>query len=152
MPPRRWNPFTTADADSIYVTITFFVTEGTQVLVDDVDMQGVTAFKLKKIKKLMKTRRKKVFKQDVLAKDVDEITKFYKNHGYQNVKVLEPKQTFNADKTRITISVTRLKKARFSISARPNSAVTRFSRRPNSLPPSNTKPATFTTRTRWMRR
>jgi len=39
---------------------------------------GVTAFKLKKIKKLMKTRRKKVFKQDVLTKDVEEITKFIK--------------------------------------------------------------------------
>lgn len=98
-------PFTTADPTN-HVTITFFVTEGTQVLVDDVDMQGVTAFPLKKIKKLMKTRRKKVFKQDVLTKDVEEITKFYKNRGYQNVKVLEPKQTFNADKTRITLSVT----------------------------------------------
>src|SRR5207302_2027303 len=98
-------PFTTSDPTN-HVTITFFVTEGTQVLVEDVDIQGVTAFKLKKIKKLMKTRRKKVFKQDVLIKDVEEITKFYKNRGYQNIKVLEPKQTFNADKTRITVSLT----------------------------------------------
>ncbi len=98
-------PFTTSDPTN-HVTITFFVTEGTQVLVDEVEIQGVTAFKLKKIKKLMKTRHKKVFKQDVLAKDIEEITKFYKNRGYQNVKVLEPKQTFNADKTRITVSVT----------------------------------------------
>ena len=36
-------PFTTTDATN-HVTITFFVTEGTQVLIDDVDMQGVTAF------------------------------------------------------------------------------------------------------------
>jgi outer membrane protein insertion porin family len=98
-------PFTTTDTTN-HVTITFFVTEGTQVLVDQVDIQGVTAFKLKKVKKLMKTRHKKVFKQDVLTKDIEDITKFYKNHGYQNIKVLEPKQTFNTDKTRITISVT----------------------------------------------
>ena len=97
-------PFTTTDATN-HVTITFFVTEGTQVLVDNVDVQGVTAFKLKKVKKLLKTRRKKVFKQDVLTKDVEEITKFYKNRGYQNIKIPDPIQTFNADKTRITVTV-----------------------------------------------
>jgi outer membrane protein insertion porin family len=98
-------PFTTTDPTN-HVSITFFVTEGTQVLVEDIDIQGVTAFKLKKIKKLMKTRRKKVFKQDVLTKDVEEITKFYKHRGFQNIKVPEPKLAFNADKTRVTVALT----------------------------------------------
>jgi len=98
-------PFTTTD-ETNHVSITFFATEGTQVLVEDIDLQGVTAFKVKKIKGLMKTRKKKVFKQDVLAKDVEDVTKFYKNHGYQNTKVIEPRQTFTADKTRITLSIT----------------------------------------------
>jgi len=31
-------------------------------------------------------------------KDMEEITKFYKNRGYQNIQVLEPKQTFNVTK------------------------------------------------------
>lgn len=97
-------PFTTTDATH-HVTITFFITEGTQVLVQDIDLTGVTAFKPKKIKKLMKTRRKKVFKQDVLTQDTEAIIKYYKNRGYQNVKIAEPKQTFNEDKTRITVSV-----------------------------------------------
>jgi len=101
-------PFTTTDATN-HVSITFFVTEGTQVLVEDIDLQGVTAFKLKKFTGflgIMKTRRKKVFKQDVLTKDIEDITKFYKNHGYQNIKVIEPRQSFNTDKTRITLSIT----------------------------------------------
>lgn len=98
-------PFTTTDATN-HVTITFFVTEGTQVLVDDIEIQGAHAFPVKKIKKIMKTRRKKVFKQDVLVKDVEEVIKFYKNHGYQNVKIVEPTQAFNADKTRLTLSMT----------------------------------------------
>jgi outer membrane protein insertion porin family len=75
------------------------------VLVEEVDLQGVKAFPIKKIKKLMKTRRKKVFKQDVLTKDIEEVTKFYKNRGFQNIKIIEPQQTFNADKTRITLSI-----------------------------------------------
>jgi outer membrane protein insertion porin family len=98
-------PFTTTDPTN-HVMITFFITEGTQVLVKEVDITGVTAFKPKKIKKLMKTRRKKVFKQDVLTKDTEEIIKYYKNRGYQNVKIPDPTQTFNDDKTRITVSVT----------------------------------------------
>jgi len=98
-------PFTTSDPTN-HVTITFYITEGTQVLIDDVKIDGVTAFKLKKIKKLMKTRRKKVFKQETLTKDLEEVTKFYKNHGYQNVKIGEPEQTFNTEKTRLTLHLT----------------------------------------------
>ena len=97
-------PYTTSDPTN-HVTITFFVTEGKQVLITDVDLQGVTAYKTKKIIKLMKMRRKKVFKQDQLTKDLEEITKFYKNHGYQNIKIGDVKQTFDAEKTHITITV-----------------------------------------------
>src|SRR5262249_49421080 len=97
-------PYTTSDPTN-HVTITFYVTEGTQVLVDNVDLQGVTAFKLKKIQKLMKTRRKKVFKQETLTKDLEEITKYYKNNGYQNIKIGDPVQSFNADKTRLTLRI-----------------------------------------------
>lgn len=97
-------PFTSADATN-HVTITFFVTEGTRVLIEEVVIQGVQSFKPKKITKLMKTRRKKVFKQDVLTKDLDEITKYYKNHGYQNIKIGDVKQAFNGDKTRLTLTV-----------------------------------------------
>ncbi len=97
-------PYTTSDATN-HVTITLYVTEGTQVLVDAVNLEGVKSFPLKKIAKLMKTRRKKVFKQEQLSKDLEEITKFYKNHGYKNIKIADVKQDFNADKTRLTITL-----------------------------------------------
>jgi outer membrane protein insertion porin family len=97
-------PFTTSDPTN-HVTITFYITEGTQVLVEDVTLDGVNAFPVKKIRKLMKTKHKKVFKQETLTKDLEEITKYYKNHGYQNIKIGDAVQTFNADKTRITIRI-----------------------------------------------
>jgi outer membrane protein insertion porin family len=97
-------PFTTGDPSN-HVTITFYITEGTRVLVDKVVLEGVQAFPEKKVRKKMKTRRKKVFKQETLTKDLEEITKYYKNRGYQNVKIGEPTQTFNADKTRLTLTV-----------------------------------------------
>lgn len=97
-------PFTTADPTN-HVIITFYITEGTRVLVDNVVLEGVRAFPEKKVRKLMKTRRKKVFKQETLTKDVEEITKYYKNRGYQNIAVGDPTQSFNADKTRLTLNV-----------------------------------------------
>ncbi|MFA5974779.1 MAG: outer membrane protein assembly factor BamA [Elusimicrobiota bacterium] len=97
-------PFTTSDATN-HVTVTFFVTEGTRVLVNEVILDRVTAFKPKKIARLMKTRRKKVFKQEVLTEDLKEVVKFYKNNGYQNIKIGEIKQVFNEDKTRLTLTL-----------------------------------------------
>lgn len=97
-------PYTTSDPTN-HVTITFFITEGKSVQITDVDLQGVKAFKTKKILGLMKMRRKKIFKQDQLGKDLDEITKFYKNHGYQNIKIGDVKQTFDADKTHISLVI-----------------------------------------------
>lgn len=97
-------PFTSTDPTN-HSIITFYVTEGTQVLISEVDLQGVNAFKVKKIRKLMKTRRKKVFKQETLTNDLEEITKFYKNHGYLNIKIGDVKQLFNEDKTKITVTV-----------------------------------------------
>ena len=97
-------PYTTKDATN-HVVVTFFITEGTQVIIDNVILEGVTAFPPKKVLKRMKMRRKKVFKQDQLTKDLDEITKYYKNNGYQNIKIGDVKQDFNADKTRITLTL-----------------------------------------------
>lgn len=98
-------PFTTSDPTN-HVTATFYITEGTQVLIEEVELQGVTAFPVKKISKLMKkTRRKKVFKQETLTKELETVTKFYKNHGYQNVKIGDSKQIFNADKTRLRLVI-----------------------------------------------
>jgi len=99
-------PYTTNDPTTNHVSVTFFITEGVQILVDRVVVTGTKAFPEKKPRKLMKTKRKKVFKQDVLDKDIEEITHFYKNHGYQNVKIGEVQQVFNPEKTRLTIIVT----------------------------------------------
>jgi outer membrane protein insertion porin family len=97
-------PFTTADPTN-HVTITFYITEGTQVLVEQVILEGIHAFPEPKIRKKMKTRKKKVFKQETLTKDLEEISRFYKNHGYQNIKIGEATQSFNADKTRLTVRI-----------------------------------------------
>lgn len=97
-------PFTTADATN-KVTLTFFITEGTRVLISQVIVEGVRAFPEKKVRKLMKTKKKKVFKQETLTKDIEEMTRFYKDNGYMNVHIGDVRQDFNEVKTRLTITV-----------------------------------------------
>jgi outer membrane protein insertion porin family len=98
-------PFTTTDATN-HTTVTFYIKEGTQVLIQQVIVLGVKSFPEPKVRKLMKARKKKVFKQDQLVKDVEEMIHFYKTKGFLDVKVSDPLQTFNEDKTRLTITVT----------------------------------------------
>ncbi len=97
--------FTTADPALHKVTLTYFITEGTRVLIDRVVMEGAQAFPEKKIRKRMKMKKKKVFKQETLTKDIEEITRYYKDHGFMNIKVSEVKQEFNEEKTKLTLTV-----------------------------------------------
>ena len=98
-------PFTTTDATN-HTTVTFYIKEGTQVLIQQVIVLGVKSFPEPKVRKLMKTRKKKVFKQDQLVKDVEDIIHFYKTKGFLDVKVSDPQQVFSEDKTRLTITLT----------------------------------------------
>lgn len=97
-------PFTTVEANN-KVLLTFFITEGTRVLVEQVKVEGAKALTEQKIRKLMKTRRKKVFKQDVLTKDLEDLARAYKDKGYMNIHLGDVQQDFNEDKTRLTLTL-----------------------------------------------
>lgn len=87
-------------------TLTFVIAEGLQVHVDRITFQGITAFPVKRIAKLMKTRRKKPFKPGLLTKDMAAITRFYQNRGYPNMKVVDLKPEINSEKLRVSLSIT----------------------------------------------
>lgn len=97
--------FPATDEKTNQVILTFFIREGKQVLVEKVDLVGVREFRPQKILKLLKTRRKKVYREDTLQKDLKEIETFYKNHGYLRVSVGQPEVTYNQEGTRATIQV-----------------------------------------------
>jgi len=83
--------------------LTYYITEGNRILIAEVKIDGITAFKPKKILKLMKIRRKKVFKQETLTEDLATVLSFYKNRGYLNAAVSEPVVSYDADRTRIFV-------------------------------------------------
>jgi outer membrane protein insertion porin family len=85
--------------------VTFVITEGAQIFVDTITFQGVTAFPQKQLVKVMKTRRKKPFKQGVLSKDMEAITLFYQNRGYPFMKIVDLKSDISAEKLRVALGI-----------------------------------------------
>lgn len=109
--------YPTINEASNEMTITFLVTEGNKILIGGVSVEGVTAYAPKKILKLMKTKKKKVYKEDTFLDDKREIEKFYKNSGYINMKLGEARVTYNAERTLMFIVLPVVEGARFSIGA-----------------------------------
>ena len=98
-------PLITTD-DTHHAVITFAITEGRRFFVDAIHFQGVTAFPVRKIAKLMKTRRQKAFKPGALTKDLDTMTRFYKNHGFPTMKIVDIKSDIDDKKLRVALSIT----------------------------------------------
>lgn len=97
--------YPTTDEDTNIMTITFLITENNKVLVGDLYVEGVESFKPKKIKKLAKTKKKKVFKEETLKNDIASINRFYKNRGYMDFSVDEPVITYNEERTKMFITL-----------------------------------------------
>lgn len=98
--------YPTTDADTNTMSITFLITENNKILIGDFSVEGCVNFKPKKIQKLAKTKRKKVFKEETLKADMQEITKFYKNNGFMDFSIDEPVITYDKERTKMFIKVT----------------------------------------------
>lgn len=97
--------YTSKDPKTGKIVLTFYVTEGNRIRIDQVTLEGVSAFPEKKLKKLIKTKRKKVYKEETIQEDLKKLELFYKNRGYIKAKIGEPKVVFNAERTGMTIAI-----------------------------------------------
>jgi outer membrane protein insertion porin family len=85
-------------------TITFVITESPKVKIVEVDFVGATAFKQKKLRKVVKTRKRWMlswitqsgyFKDDVLEEDKEKLIEYYHDHGYidfdiKDIQIVNP--------------------------------------------------------------
>ncbi len=100
----RVEAYPTIDEKTEQVKVVFFIMEGKKVTIGSVDIIGVQAFKKKKVFKLLKkTKRKKVFKEDLFQEDLDRIITLYRNHGYLEVEILEPEITYTDEESKVNI-------------------------------------------------
>ncbi|OGR90798.1 MAG: outer membrane protein assembly factor BamA [Elusimicrobia bacterium RBG_16_66_12] len=94
-----------ADTAASKVDLVFKIVEGPKSRIELVELSGVKQMKAKKLLKLMKNRRKKVYFEKDLLEDVKKIETEYKNNGYLDVRLSTPLVTLSPDKTRISIAV-----------------------------------------------
>lgn len=90
-------------------TVTIKVTEGEKFIITDIAIEGNEAFKDKKLLKIFKTKKKKlfskgIFKQEKFQKDIERLKLFYQQEGYLDVKV-DPDFVYNDEANEITIRV-----------------------------------------------
>ena len=85
-------------------TVTFVITESPKVKIVEVDFVGATAFKQKKLRKVVKTRKRWMlswitqsgyFKDDVLDEDKEKLVEYYHDHGYidfdiKDIQIVNP--------------------------------------------------------------
>lgn len=87
-------------------TVLVHIVEGDKFKIKKIEFEGVTAFKTRKLQRLLKTKRKKlfssgVFKEENFDKDLERITLYYQQEGYLDVKV-QPDFQYD-DKSRMMV-------------------------------------------------
>ena len=97
------------DPQTKEAVITIKVFEGKKFKITKISFEGVQAFKVKQLQKLMKTKEKKwflfgTFKEGDFEKDLEKISFFYQKEGYLDVKVL-PEFDYNKDQNTIQILI-----------------------------------------------
>ena len=88
-------------------TVLLHILEGEKYKIQNIRFEGVKAYKVKKIGKLMKTKKKAflssgVFNEEKFQKDLDKIRLFYQKEGYLDVKV---SPEFNYDRPNRKIEI-----------------------------------------------
>lgn len=80
-------------------TVVIQIDEGEKFRITDISFEGIQAFKDKQIRKLMKTKKKRlltkgVFKESDFEQDLERIRFFYQQEGYLDVKI-QPEFDYN---------------------------------------------------------
>ncbi len=83
--------------------LTVSVIEGKKARIAEISLEGVKAFKTKKLVKKMKNQPKKIYSPKDLENDFKEIETFYKNNGYSEFKLGNSSVTFNEDKSLVFV-------------------------------------------------
>ena len=107
--------YTTAPVGENEVDVTYTVTEGPLVRIDEIDFEGNEAFSDRTLNGIMQTKEEWILSfvtgagnlnKDVLKADVERLTAWYYDHGYVTVQIAEPRIERRDDGLGVTIAIT----------------------------------------------
>ncbi|MDR0956927.1 MAG: outer membrane protein assembly factor BamA [Endomicrobium sp.] len=97
--------YPTIDKDTNSMTITFIITENNRITISGIDIKGVVSFKKKKILSILKTKAKKVFREQFFKADLEAIQAFYKDNGFVDYEFISFSSMYNESRTKIFITL-----------------------------------------------
>lgn len=87
------------------VDIFFEIEEGHKIKIARVDIEGNEAFKDRRIRKVMETRRRKIFSEETFQEDLRRIIAFYRKHGRTDAKIVRTDIRYDEPKRRMFIKI-----------------------------------------------
>jgi len=88
------------------MSVTFEITEGEQVKIEEVNFIDNEYATPKALRKVMKTREGKRFRDEDFETDLERIIDYYHDRGFMYAKVVDAQKKFTGDKTGIMLDIT----------------------------------------------
>jgi len=88
------------------MSVTFSITEGERIKIEEINFIGNEYATPKELRKVMKTREGKRFRDEDFESDLDRIIDHYHDRGFMYAQVVDTQKTFTDDKTGIILALT----------------------------------------------
>jgi outer membrane protein insertion porin family len=105
----------TTDLDEGKQVLTFFITEGNKIKIENVEVAGNQFLKAKKVQSITKIRKGKIYKEETMTKGMEDLEKYYRKRGFYNFKMEEPQITYNDDHSQMTVKISISEGLRYKI-------------------------------------
>jgi outer membrane protein insertion porin family len=107
--------YTTTDANTNKMTITFLIIENNKIVIEEVKVEGMSFFKEKEILKLMRTKPGEAFNEDTYKTDLNSIEKLYKDSGFIDYEFVSSSVVHNDARTKMFLTLTISEGSRYKI-------------------------------------
>ena len=92
--------------DTDTITVTFEVTEGQRIKVQEINFIGNDNISPKSLSKQIKTRTGKHFDENFFEEDLNTLVRYYQDAGFNQARVSKHEKHFSDDKTELMLDIT----------------------------------------------
>ena len=93
------------NADTNTIAVTFEITEGQRIKVEEINFIGNDSLSPKSLSKQMKTRTGKHFDENFFEEDLTTLVRHYQDAGYNQARISKHEKRFSDDKTELMLDI-----------------------------------------------